>query len=723
MIDRLFSLLCRIYFRVFCRLEVRGVENIPRPEEKFVLVSNHQSFLDVPLLFSVFRGDSFLFPMASNIAELPIVKLFWPLLRNKVFVMDPANPMAIRNLIKKAKAEPEKRIVIFPEGRITLTGTLMKVYSGAGMLADKTDAKILPVRIDGLQFSRLSRLTGFGLPRKWFPKVRLTILPMAELDVEPELVGRRRRLEITDQIADLMAEKMYRTARTDNTLYGALMESAGKYGWKRAVLQDSTHKTMTYRKLAVASCTLADAFEKQTEKGEYVGLMLPNTLAAAASFFALQRCGRVPAMLNFTAGPKNLKNAFKAAKIKTVYTARQFIEKARLQDVVAEIELHVNVVYLEDLKENIGVARKISALIKARLPYKTNTLPTDPAVVLFTSGSEGAPKGVVLSHKNLLSNVAQVSSRFDFNPGDRLLSAMPMFHSFGMMGGLVLPLLSGCRIFLYPSPLHFRVIPELVYGFQATVMFGTDTFLRRYAMFAHPYDFVTTRMVFAGAEKLKDETRRLWAEKYGVKVLEGYGATETSPGIAANSLLDNRIGTVGRLLPGIDYRLHPVDGVEKGGRLHVSGPNVMLGYLKVDNPGKIQPPATEEEGPGWYDTGDIVDVDKDGYVTVLDRAKRFAKVAGEMVPLGTIENLLQSHFPEAHHGLIAVPDSVKGEKLVLFTTKRDLERPEIKKLLKAGGYPDLYLPREVRYIDVMPVLGTGKTNYPALTKQFEEESK
>lgn len=723
MLDTLFELISRFYFTVLCRLEVRGLEHLPKNDERYVLVANHQSFLDVPLLFSVFRGNHFLFPLASNIAEMPIIRLFWPLIKDKVFIMDPANPLAIRHLIKQAQAHPEKRVVIFPEGRITLTGTLMKVYSGAGMLADKTEARILPVRIDGLQFSKFSRLRGLGLVRRWFPKVRLTILPLTELDVEPELVGRKRRLEITKQLSDVMSEKMFRTARTDKTLYQALLESGRKFGWKRHILQDNTHKTLTCRKLVMGSCALGEAFSKQTQRGEYVGLMLPNTLAAAASFYGLQRTGRVPAMLNFTAGANNLKNAFQAAQIKTVYTARQFVEKARLEGLIAELEDVVNIVYLEDIRQSIGLPQKLKAFFKARLPYKPAVLPTDPAVVLFTSGSEGAPKGVVLSHKNLIANVAQVSARFDFNPGDRLLSAMPLFHSFGLTGGLLLPLMAGVRIFLYPSPLHFRVIPELVYAFQATVLFGTDTFLRRYAMFAHPYDFVSTRMVFAGAEKLKDETRRLWAEKYGVRVLEGYGATETSPGIAANSLLDSKQGTAGRLLPGIDYRLHPVEGVEKGGRLHVSGPNVMLGYLKVDRPGVIQPPATEEEGPGWYDTGDVVDVDGDGYVTVLDRVKRFAKVAGEMVPLGTIENLLQTHVPEAHHGVIAVPDSIKGEKLVLFTTKKDMQRSEIKKLLKAEGYPDLYLPREVRYIDVMPVLGTGKTNYPALEKNYKDGEK
>ena len=632
--------------------------------------------------------------------------------------MDPTNPMAIRNLVKEVKAKPEKRIVIFPEGRITLTGAIMKVYSGAGMLADKTNAKILPVRIDGLEFSKLSRLGNFALPRSWFPKVRLTILPATDIDVTPTLVGRQRRAEITKRIAEIMEDKMYRTAQTDMTLYQALIKSGQSFGWKRTVLDDSTLKTMTYRKLIASSCALGQQFQLETTKGAYVGLLLPNSVAEAASFFALQREERVPALLNFTAGLSNLTSAIKAAEIKTIYTSHKFIEKAKLQDIVTELAKHAHVIYLEDVIKNINLKNKVKAFYKARVPYRTSTLPTDPAVVLFTSGSEGAPKGVVLSHKNLLANAAQVSSRLDFNPGDKLLSAMPLFHSFGLMGGLLLPLFSGMRTFLYPSPLHFRVIPELVYSFQASVMFGTDTFLRRYAMFAHPYDFVSTRMVFAGAEKLKNETRRMWAEKFGVRVLEGYGATETSPGIAANSLLDSKQGTVGRFLPGIDYNLHPVEGVEEGGRLHVQGPNVMLGYLKCDAPGVIQSPKTIEEGGGWYNTGDIVDVDKEGYLTLIDRAKRFAKIAGEMVPLSTIENFLNETYPKAQHALLAIEDSLKGEKLILFTTEQNLERTDIKKRLKQQGYPDLYLPREIQWLEKIPVLGTGKTNSPALKKYY-----
>ena len=276
-------------------------------------------------------------------------------------------------------------------------------------------------------------------------------------------------------------------------------------------------------------------------------------------------------------------------------------------------------------------------------------MPDEPAVVLFTSGSEGMPKGVALSHANVLANREQVAARIDFSSQDMILNALPLFHSFGLTTGTLLPLLSGMRTFFYPSPLHYRIVPEIAYDVNATLLFGTNTFLAGYARFAHPYDFYSVRYAFAGAEKLKDETRRVWTDKFGVQVFEGYGTTETSPVLAANTPIDMRAGTVGRFLPGIEYALDPVPGVE-GGRLSVRGPNVMLGYLKHDKPGVIQPPATER-GAGWYDTGDIVTIDADGFVTIQGRAKRFAKIGGEMISLAAVEELAARAWPDAQHAV------------------------------------------------------------------------
>jgi acyl-[acyl-carrier-protein]-phospholipid O-acyltransferase/long-chain-fatty-acid--[acyl-carrier-protein] ligase len=337
---------------------------------------------------------------------------------------------------------------------------------------------------------------------------------------------------------------------------------------------------------------------------------------------------------------------------------------------------------------------------------------------LFTSGSEGAPKGVVLSHSNVLANREQVAARIDFGAQDIILNALPMFHSFGLTGGTLLPVLSGMRTFFYPSPLHYRIVPEIAYDVSASILFGTNTFLAGYARFAHPYDFYSVRYVFAGAEKLKDETRRVYSDKFGVQVFEGYGATETSPGIAINTPIDSKPGTVGRFLPGIEYALDPVPGVE-GGRLSVSGPNVMLGYLKHDHPGVIQPPATER-GPGWYDTGDIVTVDADGFVTIQGRAKRFAKIGGEMVSLTAVEELATRAWPDLQHAVLSVPDAQKGEQLVLVTTKPEAVRADLSARARADGMSELHVPKKILTVPKMPLLGSGKTDYPAVKALVDE---
>jgi acyl-[acyl-carrier-protein]-phospholipid O-acyltransferase/long-chain-fatty-acid--[acyl-carrier-protein] ligase len=294
----------------------------------------------------------------------------------------------------------------------------------------------------------------------------------------------------------------------------------------------------------------------------------------------------------------------------------------------------------------------------------------------------------------------------DINRTDVVLNALPVFHSFGLTGGLLLPLLNGVRTFLYPSPLHYRTVPELAYGLNATILFGTDTFLAGYARVADNYDFYSVRYVFAGAERVKPETRRVWFEKFGIRILEGYGATETAPAIAVNTPMHFKAGTVGRLLPGIAHRLEPVTGITEGGRLFVHGPNVMLGYLRAEAPGVLQPP----DG-GWYDTGDIVAIDAEGFVTIKGRAKRFAKVAGEMVPLGTVEDLVSRVWPAAIHAVVALPDAKRGEQLVLVTEQTDAARAVIAAAAREAGLPDMFVPRVIIPVAAIPILGTGKIDY------------
>src|SRR6185436_1275479 len=305
----------------------------------------------------------------------------------------------------------------------------------------------------------------------------------------------------------------------DTTLFDALLEARQTHGSSHLVADDIEQKPMSYRALITASYALGAALA---------------TRAALVTFFGLQATGRVPAMLNFSTGPASVQAACHGSEVSLVITARRFIERAKLQPLVAALEPHVTIVYLEDVRGEIGTLRRLSALLRATIsrPNHRPERANDPAVVLFTSGSEGTPKGVVLSHRNLLANRHQLASVIDITPRDIVLNALPVFHSFGLTGGVLLPLLSGVRTFLYPSPLHYRTVPEIAYGINATILFGTDTFLSGYARVADNYDFYSVRYVFAGAERVKAETRRVWFEKFGIRILEGYGTTETAPALA-----------------------------------------------------------------------------------------------------------------------------------------------------------------------------------------------
>jgi acyl-[acyl-carrier-protein]-phospholipid O-acyltransferase/long-chain-fatty-acid--[acyl-carrier-protein] ligase len=406
-----------------------------------------------------------------------------------------------------------------------------------------------------------------------------------------------------------------------------------------------------------------------------------------------------------------------------IISSRRFVELARLQVMVAALEPQVRFLYLEDVRRTLRLVDRVRGLVASVNPRaahrrRTRATADSAAVVLFTSGSEGLPKGVVLSHANVLNNCRQLAAVVDFNPADIVFNALPLFHSFGLTGGLLLPVLSGVRTFLYPSPLHYRIVPEMVYETDATILFGTDTFLAGYARSANAYDFYSVRYIFAGAERVKDETRRIWAEKFGLRILEGYGATETSPVIATNTPMHYKAGTVGRLLPGLKMRLETVPGIDRGGRLIVSGPNVMLGYLRSEAPGVIEAPRD-----GWYDTGDIVEIDDEGFIRIVGRAKRFAKVAGEMVPLNAVEELVGTLWPGRGHAVIAVPDPRRGETLVLVTEQESPDRAALIAHAQSRGVPEIFVPRTILAVKKLPLLGSGKTDYPAVKDLVERNAR
>jgi acyl-[acyl-carrier-protein]-phospholipid O-acyltransferase / long-chain-fatty-acid--[acyl-carrier-protein] ligase len=704
--------LLSVIFRAFFRLEVTGLENVAKAGPNAIIALNHVSFLDAAMALSFLEREP-VFAIASDIAQRWWVKPFLRLTR--AVPLDPTKPLATRVLINAVRGGDP--LIIFPEGRITVTGSLMKVYDGAAMIADKSEAMLVPVRIKGLEKTYFSYLASSQVRRSLVPKVTVTILEPVRLTVDPALRGKKRRMAAGAMLYTIMSDLIYRTTSTNRTIVEAVIEAANANGHNRVAVEDPIAGTLSYKRVLAGAAVLGRKLMAYGSAGDIVGVMLPNANGAAVAILALMSAGRVPAMINFTSGLMNIRGGCQATNIRHIVTSRVFVEKAHLEKIVDALGSDVVVTFLEDVRRDITFSDKLRGLFAAKRPL-VRRAPDDPAAVLFTSGSEGTPKGVVLSHRNLLANAAQAEARIDFGRTDKVFNVLPVFHSFGLTIGLMLPLVSGVRVYMYPSPLHYRIVPEMIYGTNSTIMFGTDTFLAGYARSAHAYDFRSLRYIMAGAEPVKESTRRTYMEKFGLRILEGYGVTETSPALALNTPMFNKFGTVGRLLPGMEARLEPVPGVEEGGRLYVRGPNVMLGYMRTENPGVLERPPE-----GWHDTGDIVTIDAEGFIAIKGRAKRFAKIGGEMISLAAVEALAADLWPDAISAAATVPDARKGERLVLVTTKSDPKRSDFLAFARARGASEMMVPTEVLILEKLPVLGSGKVDNIALTTFVRERAK
>ncbi len=711
MLRALIKPVLRAVTRVLFRVKVSG--HMPPQQQRLLVIANHESFLD-GLLLGLFLPIDPVFVVHTGVVRRPLFRLLLSLV--DYLAVDPTSPMAMKQVVRLIEAG--RPVVIFPEGRITTTGSLMKTYDGPAFVAARTGATLLPVRIDGAARTFFSRMSG-NFPRRWFPQLRLSIQPITRIDKPDAPTARERRRKAGEAMRRIMQTMIF-NSRPQQTLFEALLDAAGIHGRKRRLVEDLKQEEYSYGDLLKMSLALGRLVSKQTEAGENVGLLLPNLAPTLGLVFGLSAFERTPAMLNYTAGVEGMQAACTAAQVRTVVTSRAFVEQAKLADKLAALT-GVRFLYLEELRAAMGLGDKLWLMLWAmHFPRWATHIgtPDSPAVILFTSGSEGKPKGVVLSHSALLANIAQIRSGVDFSVDDKILNALPLFHSFGLTAGGLLPVLVGANVFLYPSPLHYRVIPELAYDRGCTVLLGTSTFLGNYAKHAHPYDFYRLRYVIAGAEKLAEPVRELWFDKFGLRIFEGYGATETAPVMAVNTPMAYRRGTVGQMMPGMEATLVPVPGIERGGMLHVRGPNLMSGYLRFDAPGVLQAPASAV-GEGWYETGDIVDIDDDGFVRIVGRVKRFAKIAGEMVSLEVAEKLASAASPGGQHAVSTQADAAKGEALVLFTTDAALARDALVAAAKSQGAAELAVPRKIVKVDALPLLGTGKTDYVTL-KQWAE---
>ena len=618
------------------------------------------------------------------------------------------------------------RAVVFPLGRVDENRAGRKYYAWSLLAAQRAEVVVLAAHLD--------RVPGCRITASIPGAIRSTVLvvapqpvlfnPASSFQADSQSKGGGERIQIRQMAAqwaeDRLGEAALAAAIGRYTLWQRLCRTVRQHGRKRVALTDTTGKQATYGQLLTRSLIVGGWLQQQTEEGSYVGLLLPTTVTTMTVFFALHAYGRIPAMLNFSSGAGPVSSSCRSAKIKTVYTSRQFVRKAALEPIVQALQEHATVLYLEDLLKYLNFWRLLKAWFLAWFPEKAyqhlthGITPDQAAVVLFTSGSEGNPKGVVLSHDNVLANAVQIHSRIDVTSEDTMLNVLPMFHAFGLTVGSLFPLFSGIRTHCLPSPLEYSLIPEQAYAQRATLLAGTDVFLRGYGRSADVSDFSFMRYVFAGAEPLRSETRDLWMKRFGIRVLEGYGTTETSPVLAVNTPMANQFGSVGRLLPGIEYRLQPVPGVRDGALLCVRGANIMLGYLTTGGDHRYHFPESPY-GEGWYSSGDIVTMDTQGFVTIVGRARRFAKIAGEMISLAAVENLAAATWPEYQHAVVCQSDPRKGELLLLLTEHPKPNREALLQQAQSQGLQGFYVPKKLVTVATFPLLGSGKIDYSALT--------
>ena len=760
-----------ILARWLCRFEAHRLDALKSPGP-VLLIPNHASWLDWFFLWLVLDED-WKFVTSSVTAQTSSLHRTI-MINRRTFPIDTASPYAVKRMAEFLNGGG--RLVLFAEGRLSRTGTLMKLFDGTGFLLHRTAAKVVTCYLRGAKRLPFS-------PNKeqhlWFPKVTAHFSDLLTPPKQHDASTSVARARMTTWLRDQMVEQQFAIEMEfgPKTVAEAVAETAEMFP-KRAILQDATMTELSYRKLLVGVRVLANrlaTFASNPESGirhpesaaSRIGLLLPNVNAMPVAIMATWCLGKVPAVLNFSTGPTVMLQCCQLAGLKQVITSRLFVEKARLNLKPLE-DAGVQFLYLEDVRKGITAGQKLAALFRSffglrrwfMAPMTFNLAPDLTAVVLFTSGSEGVPKGVELTHRNVLANIRQMLAITDMQDTDRMFNCLPLFHSFGLSVGTFLPLVRGMFCFVYPSPLHYRIVPAALYDRDCTVLLATNTFLNGYARRAHPYDFRSMRYLFAAAEKVQQTTYDTWAQKFGVRILEGYGATECSPCVSVCTPLTPKHGTAGRIIPGMEWKVEPVEGVggtdagnqipdtgsptpasgsahpESGiryqasgighpvsasstGRLLVRGPNVMKGYLNPDANAKFQALG------GWYDTGDIVRVDEDNFVQILGRLKRFAKVSGEMVSLTAVEDALAGAFKDefgarCETAVVAVPDEDKGERLIAIANEPKLTLDHLRAAIKAKGLTNLCVPKEIKFVKEIPKLGTGKVNHRELLALVKE---
>jgi acyl-[acyl-carrier-protein]-phospholipid O-acyltransferase / long-chain-fatty-acid--[acyl-carrier-protein] ligase len=714
--DSLLRLMLWIAAHTIYRLDLTGQENIPA-RGGALLTPNHSSWVDAVLLIAA-TDRPIRFLMFKGVYDLPFIKPFAKILGIIPIASDQGPREMIHSLREASDALRNGEVVcIFPEGEITRIGQMLPFRRGFERIVKGIDVPIIPVNIDGIWGSIFS-FSGGRFLWKW-PR---TIPYPVRLSFGKALPSTASATDVRQAVQQLSVDAFMRRRRYMKTLTRSFIDAA-RHRPRHFAMADGHTPKLSFGDSLIKTVFLARRLRPLWRDQKMVGILLPPSIPGALVNWAALLLGKVPINLNYTTSNEALASCARQCDLKTVVTSKTFLEKVPLQP-------PGEIIYAEDLALNPTTSEKLAALLSAKLfparmlewflgVSKPATL-DDTATIIFSSGSTGDPKGVILSHFNLASNVEQIEQVFHLHEGDRILGILPFFHSFGFTGTLCLPPLTGIGVVFHVSPLDAGAIGALVSKYSVTMLLSTPTFLNSYARRIPPEAFGSLRIVMAGAEKLPDRIAQSFEDHFGIRPLEGYGCTECSPVVAVNTYdfraayfrqVGAKRGTIGHPLPGVGVRVIDPDtgetlAVDKPGLLLVRGPNVMVGYLNL-------PKKTAEVlHDGWYNTGDIATVDEDGFLRITDRLSRFSKIGGEMVPHIKVEEKLHELL-EADGQVLAVtaiPDEKKGERLaVVHTLSEDTLKNVLEKLSKSD-LPALWKPRpdQFVFVDKLPYLGTGK---------------
>jgi acyl-[acyl-carrier-protein]-phospholipid O-acyltransferase/long-chain-fatty-acid--[acyl-carrier-protein] ligase len=627
------------------------------------------------------------------------------------------SPRGIVESLRRARQEIDagEVVCIFAEGAISRTGHLLPFRRGFEKIVEGSGVPIIPVHLDRVWGSIFSFKDG----RFFWKRPRLLPYPVTVSFGAP-LPSSASVQEVRQAVQELESEAAGHRRRPRDLLHAKFIRMA-KRRWFSFCMADTTGAELKYGKALIGARLLASWVRRHSPDESMVGVLLPASVGGALANIAVSLAGKVPVNLNFTSGAEAMRRAMEQCGIKTILTSRLFLTKANLAELPG-------MVYLEELRKTFTPVQQISALLSSLLlpalflewRHTRNQKPDDLATVIFSSGSTGVPKGIMLSHHNIVSNIEGIEQVIQFKPEDRIMGVLPLFHSFGFTGTLWLPLLAGFGAVYHPNPTDAKTIGETVKKFRATLFISTPTFYAGYLRRCSAEEFASLHYVIAGAEKLREPIARAYKEKYGIEILEGYGCTELAPVVSVNipdvihdneKQIGNKPGTVGHPIPGVAVKVVDPDSGKPlpwgaPGMLVAKGGNLMLGYLG-------QPELTAQVmRDGWYVTGDIASIDEDGFIRITDRLSRFSKIGGEMVPHMKIEEVINEILGGAGCAVTAIADPQRGEKLVAFYAANGVSPQELWEKLNRSDLPKLWIPKRenLHPIEAIPLLGSGKAD-------------